>query len=97
MMRWNKKEKQLMMSFQDLEHVLGEYDPEHGFGFDDAIKSELRLSGLNRIDPEKDINTILIEYQSRTIWAKNTPTEYLKTHKGVIAEQTIEDLRGVIR
>ena len=90
MMQWNKEQKELGISFQDLEHILGWYEPEGGLDFDEALKSELFLAGLrdadgNGLDP-KDIKRIIINYQARTIWAKGTPSRYLETHKGKIAE-----------
>ena len=85
MMKWNEEKRQLVMSFQDLEHVLCGYDPENDIDFDEALRGELALGGLDDlIDPEKDINTILIKYHDRTIWAKDTPAKYLKMHKGSI-------------
>lgn len=75
-MKWNEKRKELEISFQDLEHILNEYDPEHGSNFDEALKGELFLAGLRDIDGNglnpKDIEKIIINYQARTIWAKGT-------------------------
>ena len=96
-MEWDETNRQLEISFQDLEHILNYYDPESGVDFDEALRAELFLNGLRGIQGEgvdpKDIQRIVINYQARTIWASGTPPDYLQVHKGHIAGEAAFSLR----
>jgi len=85
-MTWNKNTKTLTISYQDLEHIVGDWD------FDKGLDGELFYAGLRDMNDKginvKDIDKVVIIMKRRTIWAKGTPREMLKIHKGEIEKET---------
>jgi hypothetical protein len=92
MMNWEPETKTLIISYQDLEHIIAAGRTEEGYiDFDAGLDSELFMDGLQDMDRNglkvEDIETLIVRMKARTIWARGTDPKMLKIHKGTIQGQ----------